>query len=333
MYIEHSLLWAIQDNPDDDVAWLVLADWLEEQGQTDRADLLRLHRALRDLDEGSHRDQLEARVQALLLAGVRPWVPILINSVGVQLVLIPKGRFWLGSPEDEDGRYNDETPRRPVAMTKPFYLGVFPVTQEEYERVMGHNPSAFMPTGRLADVALGLNTRRHPVEQVSWYDAQAFCKRLSDLPGERQHGRHYRLPTEAEWEYACRGGAGLCSPFPWGKAMSTDYANYRVAPRVPGANPRHTTPVDAYLPNGFGLYDMLGNTWEWCGDWYASDAYTRNPDADPPGPREGVRRNARGGTYNLETRRVRSADRSSFDPAQKDSDLSFRVLCEWRPAP
>src|SRR5207253_3171309 len=125
-----------------------------------------------------------------------------------------------------------------------------------------------------------------------------FCRRLSQRAVERKAGRRYRLPTEVEWEYACRGGASLCSPFPCGKTISHELANYH----EPGSGkklPDRPTPVGSYLPNGFGLYDMVGNVWEWCSDWYSSDAYQHLPDRDPTGPRSGLRRNARGGTYNL----------------------------------
>jgi uncharacterized protein (TIGR02996 family) len=331
MRVEQALMAAIHDSPGDETSWLVLADWLEEQGEADRAELLRLHRRLRDLDEGRERERLEGRVQEMLRAGVRPCVPTLVNSVGMELALIPEGWFRFGSPPQEEGRYYDEGPRRRTAMTRPFYLGVYPVTQAEYERVTGDNPSAFRRGGEREREVRGASTRRHPVEQVSWHDAAAFCQRLSSsLPAERDAGRVYRLPTEAEWEYACRGGAALCTPFPLGKTISEEVANFRGEPRRRDES-RHTTPVGSYPPNGFGLYDMVGNVWEWCADWYHSSTYAHNPRRDPPGPREGERRIARGGMFNLDERRVRCADRSSFDPEHRDNDLGFRVLCEWRP--
>jgi uncharacterized protein (TIGR02996 family) len=332
MDIEKVLLTALEKDPCDESTWLVLADWLEEQGQQHRTEFLRLQRSLRGLPEGEQREALESRLTELLVGGVRPWTPVITNSIGMQLALIPPGQFWLGSPENEVGRYNDESPRRLITLSQPFYLGIYPVTQQQYERCIGHNPSAFAPLGRLGDVVSGRDTSMHPVECVNWYEAVAFCQMLSDLPREQAAGRVYRLPTECEWEYACRGGVALSCPFPYGKTISTRLANYRdTARNRSSSRRRHTTPVGSYPPNGFGLYDMVGNVWEWCQDWYASTAYMFNPDTDPPGPKEGERRNARGGTYNLETRRVRSADRSSFEPDQRDSDLGFRVLCEWRP--
>lgn len=332
MDLEPAILDALHDDPDDATSWLVLADWLEEQGQPERAEFMRLHRRLRGLTEEAERVPLEERLCAMLTAGVRPCVPRRVNSFGMELVLLPPGVFWLGSPEGEDGRYSDEGPRLLVEIRRPFYLGAHAVTQEEYERVMGFNPSHFAPGGELADIVRGRDVRRHPVENVTWHDATAFCRTLSDLPAEQQAGRVYRLPTEVEWEYACRGGAALCLPFPCGRTITPRLACYRDSARQrSSARRRHTMPVGSYPPNGFGLHDMVGNTWEWCADWYSSTAYASNPSADPPGPAEGERRNARGGTYNLETRRVRSADRSSFEPELHDSDLGFRVLCEWRP--
>ena len=332
MDIEDAVLQEIHDDPTDETSWLVLADWLEESGDVDRAEMVRLHRALRNLQTDEERLPLEQRFQQLLRDSVRPSVPILTNSIGMQLALIPPGSFWLGSPDTEEGRYADESPRRLIELTRPFYLGVYPVTQEEYRQVIGTNPSAFAPAGRHKDAVIGLNTSRFPVEEVAWAEAVAFCKALSELPAERKAKRVYRLPTEVEWEYACRGGAAMTTPFPWGETVSNDQINFKDSTRRKKKNRvlGRTNEVGAYLPNGFGLYDMLGGAWEWCGDWYASEAYAQHPPTDPPPAREGDRRNARGGTYNLEVRRVRSADRSSFEPDYRESDCGLRVLCEWK---
>jgi uncharacterized protein (TIGR02996 family) len=332
MDIEQAVLQAIHDNPTDETSWLVLADWLEEQGQTDRAEMVRLHRSLRGLLLDNERRPLEKRFHRMLLAGVRPCVPVLRNSIGMELALIPPGSFWLGSPDNEDGRYQDESPRRLIELTCSFYLGVCTVTQDEYRRVTGTSPSAFSPSGRQSEAVAGLDTSRFPVEDITWADANAFCKALSRLPAERQAGRSYRLPTEVEWEYACRGGAAFTTPFPYGKTLNSDLANFkdnahRSKKKRPGGR---TTEVGSYLPNGFGLYDMVGNIWEWCSDWYASEAYAAHPPKDPRPAREGDRRNARGGPWHLELRRVRCADRSSFEPEYHDSDCGLRVLCEHR---
>jgi uncharacterized protein (TIGR02996 family) len=330
---EQALLEALHADPCDDTAWLALGDCLEENGQPERAELLRLHRALRRLGEGLEREQLEARVQRLIVAGVRPCVPRLTNSAGMELALIPPGWFWIGSPECEEGRYADESPRRLIELTRPFYLGVYPVTQEEYALIVGNNPSAYSSTGSQKQRVARMSTRRFPVEHISWHDAVSFCRRLSQRSAEKQAGRRYRLPTEIEWEYACRGGAALCSAYPCGRSISHHLANYldpTFGPSIRKKLPNRPTPVGSYPPNGFGLCDMVGNVWEWCADWYSSDAYKHLPDRDPTGPQAGQRRNARGGTYALETRRVRSADRSSFEPDYNTSDIGLRVLCEWK---
>src|SRR5205807_6124391 len=136
---------------------------------------------------------------------------LLTNALGMKLALVPAGTFLMGSPEDEPGHRFNEGPQHEVVLTQPFYLGVHPVTQEQYERVMDSNPARFNRGGG--------GGPDHPVENVSWDDAAAFCRRLSELPAERQAGRAYRLPTEAEWEYACR--AGTATPFSAGPALAS----------------------------------------------------------------------------------------------------------------
>jgi uncharacterized protein (TIGR02996 family) len=333
MDVEQAVLQALHDNPTDETSWLVLADWLEENGQAERAEMLRLHRQLRGLLLDDERRPLEERFHRMLRAGVRPCVPILTNSIGMELALLPPGSFWLGSPDNETGRYPDESQRRLIELTYPFYMSVYPVTQEEHRRVTGRNPSAFSPGGRLKEAVAGLDTRRFPVEDVTWADADAFCRALTALSAERKAGRTYRLPTEVEWEYACRGGAAFTTAFPYGKTLNSDLANFKDIPRR--RRRKHpcmrTTEVGSYLPNGFGLYDMVGNTWEWCADWYVSELYATLPAKDPQASREGDRRNARGGAWNLELRRVRCADRSSFEADYHDSNCGLRVLCERKP--
>ena len=326
---EAALRAALHDDPNDETTWLVLSDLLEEQGRVGQAELTRMLLAMRTMSE-DEREASEADAQARLIAGVRPVVPVRVNSIGMELALIPPGSFWLGSPPKEEGRYDDEGPRRLIRFTRPFYLGVHPVTQGQYQAVMNSNPSAFSAKGEQAGLVEGIDTSRHPVERVNWNEAMAFCLALSSLPEEQQARRDYRLPTEVQWEYACRGAASQCSPYIFGKEMKSKFANFRGKPRGSRAA-RRTSRVGKYPPNAFGLYDMIGNVWEWCADWYDVDAYSNNPPDDPPGPAIGDRRNVRGGTYHLETRRVRSADRSSFVPEHRDSDLGFRVLCAWEP--
>jgi formylglycine-generating enzyme required for sulfatase activity len=191
------------------------------------------------------------------------------NSIGMQLALIPSGTFLMGSPDSEAERSDNQGPRHQVTITRPFYLGVYPVTQRPYAAVMGINPASFNEAnGGGPD---------HPVENVSWDEAVEFCKRLSDRPEEKQSGRVYGLPTEAEWEYACRGGASFSSPFHYGASLSSTQANfdgnhpYGGAARGPYL--QKTSKVGSYKPNAFGLFDLHGNVWEWCHDWYGEKYY------------------------------------------------------------
>jgi formylglycine-generating enzyme required for sulfatase activity len=267
----------------------------------------------------------------MLRAGVVPCVPTRANSLGMELALIPPGVTALGSHETEEGRYGDE-PRQQVELTYPFYLGVHAVTQEQYLRVMGENPSAFSAKGRMRRKVEGLDTSHYPVERVSWADAVLFCARLGELPEEAKAGRVYRLPTEVEWEFACRGEASRMAPFPYGETISPKLVNYRASRRARSYLGRPAA-VGSYPPNAFGLYEMLGNTWEWCSDWYQTDAYGVMPRRDPSPTEESDRRNARGGTYALDARRARTADRSSFEPGHRDIDCGLRVLMAWQGPP
>jgi formylglycine-generating enzyme required for sulfatase activity len=254
---------------------------------------------LRSPEDGPQRRQQEARAQELLAAGVRPCVPELVNSIGMRLALIPPGSFLMGSPAGERIYNPEETPRHPVEITRAFYLGVFPVTQAQYARVMGVNPSRFTRHGGGAGAVVGLDTRTFPVESVSYDDAAAFCRRLSDWPPERRAGRSYRLPSEAEWEYACRAGV-WSTPFHFGRTLLRGHANYhgslRRGDRQCSCQTR-PTPVGSYRPNAWGLYDLHGNVWEWCSDWYGGGFYHTSPAEDPTGPACGHRRVLRGGGW------------------------------------
>ena len=148
------------------------------------------------------------------------------NSIGMKLAYIPPGKFSMGSPEDEAIRAKNEGPEHEVWITRPFYVGVYEVTQGEYEKVMGSNPSHFAATGGGKNMVKDTQTARLPVEQVGYNDAVKFCEKLSALKGDREKKRAYRLPTEAEWEYACRGGATSKTPCYFGKTLSSDQANF-----------------------------------------------------------------------------------------------------------
>jgi formylglycine-generating enzyme required for sulfatase activity len=244
------------------------------------------------------------------------------NSIGMKLVLIPHGEFLMGSPKEEEGRADDETQHK-VEITRPFYLGVYEVTQEQYEKVMGTNPSYFSATGQDKDAVRGLDIRRLPVERVSWDDAQAFCRKLTERDEEKRAGRVYRLPTEAEWEYAARAGTPESMPYHVGKNLALNRANF-------GPNLRRTQPVGSYAPNAFALFDMHGNVWEWCQDWYDPDYYKHSPQQDPPGPASGTTRIVRSGSWVLGPERCRAAFRGRYQPGDRHVNSGLRVACTLR---
>jgi formylglycine-generating enzyme required for sulfatase activity len=238
---------------------------------------------------------------------------LLTAALGLKLLLIPGGSFQMGSPDIAPERRPNEGPPHQVVFEQPFYLAACPVTQEQYERLMGVNPSRFTPArGGGPD---------HPVECVCWDEAVAFCRRLSELPEERQAGRVFRLPTEAEWEYACRGGTS--QPFAHGQSLTADLANFDSG--GPAAPPDRTTPVGSYPANNFGLSDMHGNVWEWCSDWYAHDYYARSPRHAPPGPETGQYRVVRGGSWRNHAATCRAAYRNAYRPVHRDFATGFRV--------
>jgi uncharacterized protein (TIGR02996 family) len=331
--VEEGFLQALHAQPDDEVTWLALTDWLEEHHQEQRAELVRLvRRRLRALplqkqtDEG---DRMQARVAELLDAGVQPVVPEVINSVGMRFALIPPGSFLMGSPQDEEERSDHEGPQHEVEITRPFYLGVHQVTQAQWRAVMGSNPSYFSARGGGKDKVSGMNTDDFPVEQVSWDEVMTFLKKLAARKKEREKGRKYRLPTEAEWEYACRGGARSSSIFHYGNSLSSTQANfngnYPYGGAARGPFLERTCKVGSYRPNAWGLYDMHGNVYEWCSDWYGSDYYKISPRRDPSGPSEGSDRVRRGGGWFGLGSRCRAAYRNGSFPSDRFHDLGFRV--------
>jgi formylglycine-generating enzyme required for sulfatase activity len=251
-------------------------------------------------------------------------VKAITNSIGMKLVRIPVGKFLMGSPKDEKDRKDDEE-QHEVEITKPFYMGACTVTQAQYVHVMDKNPSWFCAQGHAKDKIAGMDTSRFPVEQVSWDDAVAFCKNLSELPEEKKAGRIYRLPTEAEWEYACR--AGTTTPFHFGISLSWKQANFDDNwPFGKGPYLKRTTTVGSYKPNAFGLYDMHGNVWQWCRDWYAR----KHPGGkDPEGTTAASSRVIRGGSWNAHGRDCRSAARFRFDPGRPHGAVGFRVVAVY----
>jgi formylglycine-generating enzyme required for sulfatase activity len=235
----------------------------------------------------------------------------------------------MGSPENEADRSSAEGPQHEVEITRPFYLGVQPVTQSQWRAVMGSNPSYFSAAGGGRDRVRGLNTDDFPVESVNWDDAGLFLSTLSSLEAEREVGRDYRLPTEAEWEYACRGLAYSSTPFHFGMTLSSAQANFLGYSPTGGGDRREfldrPSKVGSYRANGFGLLDLHGNVWEWCADWYSPNYYAASPWQDPPGAAGGTARVFRGGSWNSWDRSCRSAIRMRNAPGFRLWDLGFRV--------
>jgi formylglycine-generating enzyme required for sulfatase activity len=253
---------------------------------------------------------------------------VITNSLGMKLALIPAGKFLMGSPATEAERDPEEL-QHEVVISKSFCLGVHEVTQAQFERVMVKHTSHFSgKNGGGPD---------HPVEQVRWRDAEEFCRKLSELAAEKQAGRVYRLPTEAEWEYACR--AGTTTVFHFGDALSHQAnfnGNYPHGTPTQGTYLQKTAKVGSYAPNAWGLYDMHGNVSEWCSDWYDPDYYKSSPKENPTGPDKGVLatgfrddyfRVVRGGCWHDEGRACRAAYRFRLQSTEPYRLVGLRVVC------
>lgn len=283
------------------------------------------------------------------------------NSLGISFASIPAGTFLMGSPTADRDADDDEFPQHPVSLTKPFELAIYPVTLNAFRQFVeatgyltdaerdqrggwGFNPAS--------DEAFDLpfeqkphftwrnpgfqQTKDHPVINVSWNDATAFCEWLT-----QRESLTYRLPTEAEWEYSCRGGA--VSRFYNSDeeeslhaiANIADLSLKRVHDKISWTAPwddgfPFTSPVGSFQPNGFGIYDTLGNVWEWCGDWYADDHYVRaakeNPLLNPRGPDRGTDRVLRGGSWLNVAVIARCAIRNGSLPNYRDTFTGFRIV-------
>jgi formylglycine-generating enzyme required for sulfatase activity len=273
---------------------------------------------------------------AIVLANPKPQPPApapdpkpvpagtLVNSIGMKLAPIPAGKFLMGSPKDEPGRplsgfgVVDYEEQHVATVREPFYLGIYLITQEQYQYIMGDSPnyfpSSFSHEGSDKDsVKEFKDTKRFPAECVSWDNAQEFCRKLSALPAEKAHKRLYRLPTEAEWEFACRGGTAG-SRYNVGDTLHPNQANF-------GGNVGRTTPVGYYAnPNKFGLYDMHGNLWEWCEDIFAPYLNQKNPSNPNPSARV-----MRGGSFINYNYDCRSASRSGNSCDHLHCTIGFRV--------
>lgn len=240
------------------------------------------------------------------------------NSIGMHFLLIPAGEFEMGlADQGNSHELPEESPQHHVVISNPYYLGKHEVTQTDYLKVMGTMPSGVSPES--------LNppeSDKMPVTQVTWDEADEFCRRLSTLPTEKSAGRSYRLPTEAEWEYACRAGSQV--PYHWSKDRRSDDTSGDAASILP---PLALTPVGSFPANAFGLCDMRGNAWEWCADWFERDYYLTSPENDPQGPLNGYVKVVRGSSWTF----IGEMCKLSYPmmlPWKSSPYVGFRVVCE-----
>ena len=275
-----------------------------------------------------------AEIQAKADIWAFPTSKALISSIGLKLVRIEPGSFLMGTtkqqidqllrlfPDSKREWLHVEQPQHPVKITRPFFLGTHPVTQGQYKAIMGRNPSDFKGSDDL------------PVENVSWLDAVNFCNKMSEKDKRRPFylifgtdvavgigTNGYRLPSEAEWEYACR--AGMAGLFPWGDDIGKQGEHVWFSDN----SDSKTHPVGQKRPNAWGLYDMLGNVCEWCADWYDEKYYASSPSVavDPPGPPKASSRVVRGGSWFTDARGCRPAYRGRDAPGGRCDSLGFRV--------
>ena len=229
--------------------------------------------------------------------------PFAIPDLSMEMLWVKPGTFEMGSPSSEKDRQDRETPHS-VTLTQGFYLGKHEVTQSQWEKVMGSNPSKYKGADR-------------PVETVSWTEVTSFCNKLTAserMAGRLPAGMTYQLPTEAQWEYACR--AGTKTSFSFGDSLTSGQANI-------SGGPGETTAVGKYPANGWGFHDMHGNVWEWCADRYG--IYPTVAATDPVGPAVGSYRVRRGGSWDFTVLSARSASRRRREPADSFNSLGFRL--------
>ena len=252
---------------------------------------------------------------------------VIHEGTGIVMVYVPAGSFMMGSPASEAERLEREGPIHKVSISKGFYLGKYQVTQDEWQKLMGSNPSHYKNAGNLA-----------PVESVSWNECQDFCHKA---------GSGMRLPTEAEWEYACRAGtrttlyngemkivgtnnAPALDPIAWyggncGVYYEGGVDSSQWAEKQYDHTRASTHPVGRKLPNSWGLYDMIGNVWEWCQDWYDGDYYKNSPERDLTGPISGANRVLSGGSWVNGAGNCRTAYRGSNWPGYRGNIVGLRV--------
>ncbi|HHP7236336.1 MAG TPA: formylglycine-generating enzyme family protein [Desulfobacterales bacterium] len=226
-----------------------------------------------------------------------------INSIGIELVWIAPGSFTMGSDKKLEQAEDHETPQHPVTFKHGFFMGKVPVAQAQWSALMADNPSEFAGGHR-------------PVEGVSWHDVQVFIEKLNT----KEATDAYRLPTEAEWEYAARAGSDSAYTFGHDTSRLSQYAWYRKN----AGDQTHS--VGQLEPNAWGLHDMHGNVHEWCRDWFDRNYYSQSPSTDPPGPSSGLAKSLRGGDWGSEDWYCRCASRSLGSPDRRSSRLGFRLV-------
>ena len=276
-------------------------NFFQESSRFDPAPYLR--RVIRDLlleenlqIKAARNREIHKEIRAKSKLAVKP---VTISDLSIEMLWVRPGTFEMGSSSGD----SDETPHT-VTFTSGFYLGKHEVTQAQWKKVMGSNPSDFKGVDR-------------PVENVSWNDATTFCEKLTELERKARRlpaGMAYQLPTEAQWEYACR--AGTKTTYAFGGILTTEQANI-------DGGPKESTDVGKYPANAWGFHDMHGNVWEWCADW--SVDYPSDPASDPVGPADGSARVLRGGSWGSTVLYARSANRYRFEPAFSYSSMGFRL--------
>jgi formylglycine-generating enzyme required for sulfatase activity len=225
------------------------------------------------------------------------------NSISMELVLIHSGTFRMGGDKKREQAEDHETPRHLVKIGNGFFMGKYEVTQAQWHEIMNNNPSEFKDDTR-------------PVERVSWNDVQAFIQKLNTI----EETNKYRLPTEAEWEYAARAGSEHAYGFGDNINKLSQYAWYRKN------SAGETHPVGQLKPNAWGLFDMHGNVHEWCQDWFDRKYYSQGPSNDPSGPLSGLAKVLRGGDWGSEDWYCRCASRSLSSPDRRSNRLGFRLI-------
>ena len=286
--------------------------WISFQGGlTEERD--RLNREFAGQGAGGAWQEEKRQMSVLTPDGVmKSAVAYYRNFLGMDFVFVPPGKFLMGSRQGENRPFRDEGDQHSIILTRPFYLSAFEVTQEQFEKIIGTNPSPNRDP-------------RSPVAHVTWYEAKDFCRKLSALDG-----RTYRLPTEAEWEYACR--AGTTTLFYSGATMTSQWANCvesRAAGPVSSPSDKNKPlPVGSFSPNPWGFFDMCGNVEEYCEDGFEVDFYARSPGVDPLCEPNGKSAVARGGSYGMPCFFGRSAWRGNSDPRLGSDKVGFRIVCE-----